>query len=125
MRAIVPDVRSVPARGDRVPSRDCEHRSGEHASQTRPIVRLTAWVEGFVQGVGFRWWTRSRALELGLVGSARNLTDGRVAVVAEGDRAACEALLAALRGGRAPGAVRQVVEQWTDARGDLRGFVEG
>jgi acylphosphatase len=88
-------------------------------------VRLTAWVEGFVQGVGFRWWTRSRALELGLVGSARNLTDGRVAVVAEGDRAACEALLAALRGGSAPGAVRQVVEQWTEARGDLRGFVEG
>jgi len=87
-------------------------------------VRLTAWVEGFVQGVGFRWWTRSRALELGLVGSARNLTDGRVAVVAEGDRAACEALLAALRGGRAPGAVRKVVEQWTDAKGDLRGFVE-
>ena len=73
-------------------------------------------MEGFVQGVGFRWWTRSRALELGLVGSARNLTDGRVAVVAEGDRAACEALLAALRGGRAPGAVRQVVEQWTDAK---------
>ena len=88
-------------------------------------VRLTAWVEGFVQGVGFRWWTRSKALELGLVGSARNLTDGRVAVVAEGDRASCEALLAALRGGHAPGAVRQVVEQWTDAKGDLRGFVGG
>jgi acylphosphatase len=88
-------------------------------------VRLTAWVEGFVQGVGFRWWTRSRALELGLVGSARNLTDGRVAVVAEGDRAMCEALLEALRGAGAPGAVRQVVEQWTEARGDLRGFVEG
>ena len=29
-------------------------------------VRLTAWVHGYVQGVGFRWWTRSRALELGL-----------------------------------------------------------
>jgi len=87
-------------------------------------VRLTAWVEGFVQGVGFRWWTRSKALELGLVGSARNLTDGRVAVVAEGDRAACEALLAALRGGHAPGVVREVVVQWTDAKGDMRGFME-
>ena len=59
-------------------------------------ARLTAWVAGTVQGVGFRWWTRSRALELGLVGSARNLDDGRVAVVAEGDRAACQALLDAL-----------------------------
>jgi acylphosphatase len=95
------------------------------ASSAAKAVRLTVWVRGQVQGVGFRWWTRSRALELGLVGSARNLTDGRVAVVAEGDRAACEALLEALRGGHAPGAVRQVVEQWTTARGDLRGFVEG
>ncbi len=31
-------------------------------------VRLSAWVHGHVQGVGFRWWTRSRALELGLTG---------------------------------------------------------
>ena len=38
---------------------------------------MTAWVHGFVQGVGFRWWTRSQALELGLVGSATNLADGR------------------------------------------------
>ena len=60
-------------------------------------ARLTAWVHGRVQGVGFRWWVRSRALELGLVGSAANLADGRVEVVAEGPRPACEALLAALR----------------------------
>ena len=42
--------------------------------------RLSAWVHGHVQGVGFRWWTRSRALELGLVGYASNQADGRVLV---------------------------------------------
>jgi acylphosphatase len=94
-------------------------------SDTGDRVRLTVWVEGVVQGVGFRWWTRSRALELGLVGSARNLDDGRVAVVAEGERAACEALLEALDGPGAPGRVDQVVARWDDARGDLRGFREG
>jgi len=94
-------------------------------SDTNDPVRLTAWVQGMVQGVGFRWWTRSRALELGLVGSARNLDDGRVAVVAEGDRAACQALLDALGGGGAPGRVDQVVSRWDDARGDLRSFREG
>jgi chorismate mutase len=31
--------------------------------------RVTVFVRGHVQGVGFRWWTRARALELGLVGS--------------------------------------------------------
>ncbi len=86
-------------------------------------VRLTAFVRGRVQGVGFRWWTRARALELGLVGWAANLGDGRVEVVAEGPRAAVEDLLAALRGGGTPGRVDLVVEQWSAARGES-GFVE-
>jgi acylphosphatase len=88
------------------------------------VVRLTAYVHGHVQGVGFRWWTRCRALELGLVGEARNRPDRRVVVVAEGNRRDCETLLAALRGDGAPGRVDQVVEQWGDARGGLTGFTE-
>ncbi|HJQ46413.1 MAG TPA: acylphosphatase [Amycolatopsis sp.] len=87
-------------------------------------VRLTAWVSGRVQGVGFRWWTRCRALELGLVGSARNLVDGRVEVIAEGPKAHCEQLLSALRSSRSPGSVDQVVERWGKARGELHGFDE-
>lgn len=87
-------------------------------------VRLTAWVHGHVQGVGFRWWTRSRALALGLVGSAGNLPDGRVEVVAEGPRAACERLLQLLRSPGTPGTVTTVVERWSEARGGLHGFSE-
>ena len=87
-------------------------------------TRLTAWVRGSVQGVGFRWWVRSRALELGLKGSASNLRDGRVEVVAEGPRTACGDLLALLRGGGTPGMVTGVVERWTEPRGDLHGFIE-
>jgi acylphosphatase len=87
-------------------------------------VRMTAWVHGRVQGVGFRWWTRSRALELGLVGHAANLSDGRVEVVAEGPREACERLLAALRSGSTPGQVQRVTERFVDARGGVTGFVE-
>ncbi|GAA5159516.1 acylphosphatase [Amycolatopsis dongchuanensis] len=87
-------------------------------------VRLTAWVSGRVQGVGFRWWTRCRALELGLVGSAANLPDGRVEVVAEGPKDHCEQLVVALRSSSSPGSVDQVVEHWSPARGGLTGFVE-
>ena len=54
---------------------------------------MTVFVRGRVQGVGFRWWTRARALELGLAGHARNTDDGRVEVVAEGDPAALLRLL--------------------------------
>jgi acylphosphatase len=85
------------------------------------VIRLQAFVKGHVQGVGFRWWTRARALELGLAGSATNLADGRVEVVAEGPREACEALLALLPTG--PGRVEFVAERWGEPRGEV-GFVE-
>lgn len=87
-------------------------------------VRLTAWVRGRVQGVGFRWWIRARALELDLAGWARNLEDGRVEVLAEGTPGSCEELLQALRGGGTPGRVVAVTERWSAARGISTGFVE-
>jgi acylphosphatase len=88
------------------------------------LARLTAWVHGEVQGVGFRWWTRARALELGLAGSASNLSDGRVEVVAEGAHGDCARLLTLLRSGTAPGRVSLVVERWSPAKGGLHGFRE-
>lgn len=87
-------------------------------------MRLTAWVHGRVQGVGFRWWTRARALEFGLVGWARNLADGRVEVLAEGPQADCESFLDLLRSGDTPFAIDTVVPRWSTAKGELSGFVE-
>lgn len=58
--------------------------------------RVTVFVSGDVQGVGFRWWTGARARELGLGGHARNTSDGRVEVVAQGEDRAVEALLGLL-----------------------------
>ncbi|WP_024288549.1 acylphosphatase [Cellulomonas sp. KRMCY2] len=75
-------------------------------------VRLVAEVRGLVQGVGFRWWTRSVLVELGLTGSATNMSDGTVLIDARGDRAALEELLTRLRSGRAPGRVTDVAETW-------------
>ena len=83
----------------------------------RPDVRLTAWVDGLVQGVGFRWWVRSRAHGLGLAVAATNLPDGRVKVVAEGGRHACAELLGLLSGPLAPGRVTDVIHEWHEARG--------
>lgn len=92
-------------------------------------VRFTVTVRGRVQGVGFRWWTRSRALELGLVGHARNTSDGRVEVVAQGSRGAVERLVHLLSERPStthrPGEVASVstpIE--SEPREDVRGFVE-
>lgn len=87
-------------------------------------ARLTAWVHGHVQGVGFRWWTRARALELGLTGYAANQNDGRVLVVAQGSRQGCEQLLSLLRGGATPGSVDTVVADLTDPGEPMSGFRE-
>lgn len=87
-------------------------------------VRLTAWVYGKVQGVGFRYWARSQATRLGLRGSATNLDDGSVEIVAEGGDASCRKLLAALGGGGTPGRVTRVTHRWSDTQGGMSGFVE-
>jgi acylphosphatase len=93
-----------------------------------PDVRLTAWVHGTVQGVGFRWWTRSRALELGLTGYAANQADGSVLVVAQGPREAGEKLLQLLEGVASwpsrPGRVDKVVADWSQPTEQIRGFSE-
>src|SRR5437588_13055871 len=91
-------------------------------------VRLTVFVHGRVQGVGFRWWTRSRALELGLTGYAANQADGRVLVVAQGPREAGEKLLGLLEGDPAwpsrPGRVDKVAHEWSQPAERFSGFVE-
>ncbi|MGV0627053.1 acylphosphatase [Mycolicibacter minnesotensis] len=91
---------------------------------TTPDVRLNAWVHGRVQGVGFRWWTRSRALELGLTGYAANRPDGRVHVVAQGPAQDCQRLLELLQGGATPGWVDTVVVDWAELGESIDGFTE-
>jgi acylphosphatase len=87
-------------------------------------ARMTAWVHGSVQGVGFRYWTKTQALELGLLGYAANQPDGRVRVVVEGGRTACDTLLERLWSGGGPGRVDLVVELFGPARGGLPYFEE-
>jgi len=85
-------------------------------------ARLTARVDGHVQGVGFRWYVRSQARRLGLFGTVRNTDDGRVEVIAEGSRAACAGLLDLLAGPDAPGRVTGVEHRWGRADGKFAGF---
>lgn len=56
-------------------------------------------VRGMVQGVGFRYFTERAARDAGLRGYVRNLADGRVEAVAEGDSGALERFEMAIRRG--------------------------
>ena len=61
-------------------------------------------IAGRVQGVGFRWFTHDAAAREGIHGWVRNLADGNVEVVAEGEIASVDRFEAAIR--RGPGSAR-------------------
>jgi len=92
------------------------------------MERATIFVSGQVQGVGFRWWSRSQARELGLVGFARNLADGRVEICVQGEVGAIERLQELIREEPSttcrPGHVQACVVQSEDLRRGLSGFRE-
>jgi len=79
------------------------------------VVRVHIIVTGRVQGRGFRYFTAGHARTLGLTGLARNLPHGQVEIIAEGDRAPLEALIAAVRQGPPGAVVRDVRVAWDDA----------
>ncbi len=78
-------------------------------------------VRGRVQGVFYRASTRREALRLGISGWARNLPDGRVEVLACGEKEALEALLAWLREGPPQARVEGVEWEPLEAQ-DVEGF---
>jgi len=71
-------------------------------------------ISGKVQGVWFRASTQEQAIALGLTGWTRNLPDGRVEVLACGERGAIEVLLAWLKKGPALAEVSEVSQQEVD-----------
>jgi acylphosphatase len=83
---------------------------------------LQAVVDGMVQGVGFRYATIRQARALGLTGFVRNLDDGRVEVVAEGEEAGLERFEAWLRHGPSGAHVRAVESRYGPYRGIYRDF---
>lgn len=61
------------------------------------ILRLVAHFSGHVQGVGFRYSTLQVAKGFEVTGYVKNLSDGRVELVAEGRAAECRRFLAAVQ----------------------------
>lgn len=79
------------------------------------------FVNGNVQGVGFRFFVQDKATALGLSGWARNVDDGRVEVYAVGPANRLSDLAAALHAGPPMADVRSVEEQEAKVEG-LSGF---
>jgi len=85
--------------------------------------RLSARVTGRVQGVGFRWWVRRQADELGLTGWVMNADDERsVELVAEGTSPQLEELERRLHRGPSGARVESVEARRAPASGEFDRF---
>jgi acylphosphatase len=71
-----------------------------------------AVVKGVVQGVAFRYHTRDMATSLGITGWVRNLPNGDVAIVAEGEKAALDELAGWLEHGPSLARVTNLQLDW-------------
>jgi len=85
-------------------------------------VRVRVRVEGLVQGVFYRATTQRQARALGLKGWVRNLPDGAVECLAEGEKGDVEELLRWLARGPTGARVDRVTTGWEPYRGDQLEF---
>jgi len=84
--------------------------------------RLHAFISGRVQGVGFRAFTERKANLYGLSGWVRNLPDGRVEVVAEGDEILLKEFLKDLKKGPPLARVDHIEVHWEEPTGEFFDF---
>jgi acylphosphatase len=85
-------------------------------------ARARLFIEGMVQGVFYRAFTRSVAQTLGLRGWVRNLYDGRVEAVFEGKKQIIEQAIQECFSGPPGARVTNVEVKWEEFQGDLKGF---
>jgi acylphosphatase len=99
---------------------ECLFGSGSYPEPVK--VRAHAVFGGRVQGVFFRASTKECADSFGLTGWVRNMPDGSVEAVFEGDEAKVRRVLDLCSAGRAPIRVDSKLVRMSDATGEFEGF---
>lgn len=79
-------------------------------------------VKGLVQGVGYRYFVSSRARQFGLNGYVKNLSDGNVEIVAEGEQPAVELFMKEITIGPRAAHVSGIQIEWEEAHHQYEGF---
>ena len=85
-------------------------------------MRVQVVYSGHVQGVGFRYTVKSLSPGYEVAGTIRNLSDGRVELVAEGVKDELEAFLQGVMDSGLGSLIRDAHTSWSEARGDIKGF---
>lgn len=85
-------------------------------------ARAHLFISGRVQGVFYRAFTEEAARSNGLTGWTRNLPDGRVEAVFEGERDSIDQAVSACREGPPAARVDDIEVRWEDVRGEFGSF---
>jgi acylphosphatase len=96
--------------------------SGAPPEQARKHEAFYATVHGAVQGVGFRYFTKTNAQRAGVTGWVRNNEDGTVEIWAEGTKSRLRQLISAIQRGPTHGYVTKVDLAWREPTGEARSF---
>ena len=84
--------------------------------------RVRNFYSGHVQGVGFRYAVKKVATGFEVTGTVRNLDDGRVELVGEGQRPELEEFLVAIRDSEVGRFIKNEQTVWSEAKNEFRGF---
>ena len=85
-------------------------------------MQVRAIIHGRVQGVFYRAWTQQQAHDLELKGWVRNLEDGNVELLAQGEKEPLEQLLRLCQKGPPAAQVEKVTTEWLDEDADYKDF---
>lgn len=86
-------------------------------------IRAHVFISGKVQGVNFRWNTKRKAKKQELTGWVKNLPDGRVEVVLEGEKENVEQMIGWIKkGGPSFAKVKNLEVSKGDYRGEFKDF---
>lgn len=88
------------------------------------MVQAHVYISGFVQGVGFRAYVRSKARKIGITGWVRNLTDGRVEGVFQGEKETVLRLIALCRRGPFFSNTTDIVVDWEEGNEQFSEFTK-
>ena len=86
------------------------------------MKRVTLYYSGRVQGVGFRYTVYQIARGYDITGAVRNLHDGRVEVIAQGDESELRSFIEGIKESHLEPFIRETCEVWEEARDKLQGF---
>ena len=84
--------------------------------------RLQVLFSGHVQGIGFRYTVKQTALGFEVTGWVKNLADGRVELLVEGERKELEAFQAAIPEAGLRRFIRETQAEWSNGTGEFYGF---